>query len=431
MLLDLNALSPWEWETYRELGQCFDPGEALAQAGRTLDALTGSVTVGMRRQDFLHEDEATLRAARDQLAFLQRGGDPYPDPEAVPVLAGIVITIAREAERAAKEHAGVAHRGLEGIADLIMITHAFMIAAKPREGFERTPTEVRSLEEWAALTAGQDLRRQALRELRRARQRARHEPTPSRVVNRKAAPYRDAPSRGASPREGGFRVPTHQEVRIAWENYRDICEREAREQATIDDALAAEDAERLARKEAELRVGPAISIPEWMFAAAQKRAAEAEVRRRGEGAPRPAPVGRRWHAPALTIAAAQGSYDAGYAWLVRAARETPSESAVDTMALRLADLLEEVALAGLRRTRKARGSGEMDAEVGKWPASVVTSFLSSHRPSPAARRRLDEGIALVDEVMGTGVRYLGYNGSTDFDCIENVNDDYLALASFL
>jgi hypothetical protein len=100
------------------------------------------------------------------------------------------------------------------------------------------------------------------------------------------------------------------------------------------------------------------------------------------------------------------------------------------MALRLAELLEEVALAGLQRIEKTRASGEMDVLVGDWRAEAVAHVLSAFRPSPAVRLRLDESILLVDAVIATGVGYQSYNGSTDFDCIDGVNDVYLGLKRF-
>ncbi len=101
MPLDPALFSPEEWQTYQELGRRFDPEDAIAQADSTLLALSGS-TRALMAHGFLLEDQATLRAARHELDEVHHGGGEGPvDRDAVPVLAGLVITLAREADKAA------------------------------------------------------------------------------------------------------------------------------------------------------------------------------------------------------------------------------------------------------------------------------------------------------------------------------------------
>lgn len=167
MSLDLAFLSPEERQTYLDLGRRYDPAVALAQADATRRGSIGAMRELMG-QGFPFEDHMTLCTIRDELAALLDGSGKEPvDPEAVAILAGIVITLAREAEKAAMEAAKIPFSKSQNIGDL-MITHWLKVVAKPKEGCEPVLKEAGSLQELFVLVGEDAKKAQALRELRRA-----------------------------------------------------------------------------------------------------------------------------------------------------------------------------------------------------------------------------------------------------------------------
>jgi hypothetical protein len=66
------------------------------------------------------------------------------------------------------------------------------------------------------------------------------------------------------------------------------------------------------------------------------------------------------------------------AWLNRAQREAPPPSAVDAIAIRLATVLEGVALAGLQRIGRGKLTGEMNVIVERWPTHCTAWLLARH-----------------------------------------------------
>ena len=229
MRLDPSLFSPEERQTYQELGRRFDPEDALAQADSTLRALSTS-TRELMAHDFLLEDQTTLRTARDQLDQLHRGGGGPADPDAVPVLAGLVITIAREADKAAQAAAKAAYAKSSNMGDLTL-AFWFRMVAKPKEGSEAPLKQAGSLKELGLLVAQDEERARALRELRRARERE-SEPEQSEPVapgpeERTAPPYRAAPRghKAASKKKDSGPPPPRPE-RIAWEMERDAGKKE-------------------------------------------------------------------------------------------------------------------------------------------------------------------------------------------------------------
>lgn len=144
MPLDLTLFSLHERQTYQDLGSRFDPEDALAQADSTLSALAGG-TRELMAHDFLLGDQATLRTARRQLDEIHHGGGEGPvDPDAVPVLAGLVITLAREADKAAQAAAKAAYAKSNNMGDLTL-AHGFRMVAKPKEGSEAPLKQAGSL----------------------------------------------------------------------------------------------------------------------------------------------------------------------------------------------------------------------------------------------------------------------------------------------
>lgn len=230
MPLDLALFSPEEQQTYQELGGRFEPDDAVAQADSTLRALSLS-TRELMAHDFLLEDQATLRAARQQLDELHHGGVEGPvDRDAVPVLAGLVITLAREADKAAQGAAKAAYAKSNNLAD-VLIAHSFRMVVKPKEGSEPPLKQAGSLREMFVLAAEQDRKASELRELRRARERERKESEPAaqKAEDRTAAPYRVAPKgRKAAPKKRESDSPSRKPERIAWEMERDAGKQERR-----------------------------------------------------------------------------------------------------------------------------------------------------------------------------------------------------------
>ncbi len=229
MPLDLALFSPEEWQTYQELGRRFDPEDAIAQADSTLLALSGS-TRELMAHGFLLEDQATLRAVRHQLDELHHGGGEGPvDRDAVPVLAGLVITLAREADKAAQEAAKAAHGKSKNLGDLTL-AHWFRMVAKPKEGSAPPLKKAGSLQELVALVAEEERQASVRRELRRERERRGSAPVAPGAESRKAAPYRAAPrGRKAAPK-GDSGPPAPSPEQIAWERERDACRAQRGEQ---------------------------------------------------------------------------------------------------------------------------------------------------------------------------------------------------------
>jgi hypothetical protein len=234
MPLDLTLFSPDERQIYQDLGSRFDPEDALAQANSTLSALAGG-TRELMAHDFLLEDQATLRAARQQLDEVHHGGGEGPvDPDAVPVLAGLVITLSREADKAAQAAAKAAYSKSNNMGDLTL-AHWFRMVAKPKEGSEPPLKQAGSLKELFILAAEDEKRALALRELRRAREREqtqeRNEPTAPKAEDQTAAPYRAVPRRKKAPKisnkSDSGPLPRTPE-RIAWESERDAGQEERR-----------------------------------------------------------------------------------------------------------------------------------------------------------------------------------------------------------
>lgn len=230
MPLDLARLSQEERQTYLDLGRRYDPEVALAQADSTLQAFTGSMRELMN-QGFLFEDHMTLTAARKQLDELLHGGQAPVDPDTLPVLAGILITLAHEAEKAAQEAARAAHHLSQNIGDLLIVQR-FKVVARPKEGCEPELKKSGSLQELFVLAAEDERRANALRELRRARERApwkESESEPPPPEEPEAAPYRAAPhaNKAASRRSNKQPGPTPEQ--IAWAKSFDACKKERSE----------------------------------------------------------------------------------------------------------------------------------------------------------------------------------------------------------
>lgn len=189
---DLSVYSPEERAMYRALGGRFDPEDALAQASLTLGAASRAA-LELMAHDFLLEDQATLRAARAWLDELHHGGGDGPvDPDAVPVLTGIVITVAREAEKAALDVARATYHASDSLEDVVL-SHSLRMVAKPREGTEPAKKGADTVQALVALMSADDQRARALRELRRDRERRGPPPPPPRVALPTAA-YRAAPA---------------------------------------------------------------------------------------------------------------------------------------------------------------------------------------------------------------------------------------------
>jgi len=233
MPLDLSLFTPEERQTYQELGRRFEPEGAVAQADSTLRGLLLG-TRELMAHDFLLEDQATLRAARKQLDELHGGGGAGPvDPDDVPVLAGLVITLAREADKAAQAAAKAAYAKSQNMADLVL-AHEFRMVAKPKEGSEPPLKQAGSMQEMFALVAESEKRARALRELRRERERGGSEPASTPGEDQTAAPYRAAPKgRKAGSKKksdsGDSGPPGPSPERIAWRRERDACKEERRE----------------------------------------------------------------------------------------------------------------------------------------------------------------------------------------------------------
>lgn len=234
MPLDLTCFSPDERQTYQDLGRRFDPEDALAQADSTLSALAGG-TRELMAHDFLLEDQATLRAARQQLDESRRGdGEGPADPDAIPMLAGLVITLAREADRAAQGAAKAAYAKSNNMGDLTL-AHWFRMVAKPKEGSEPPLKQAGSLQELFILAAKDEKRALTLRELRRAREREsapeQSQPAEHRSEDRIAPPYRAAPrAHKAASKKKSSGTPPPSPERMAWERERDAQKEERREQ---------------------------------------------------------------------------------------------------------------------------------------------------------------------------------------------------------
>ncbi len=121
-------------------------------------------------QDFLLEDQMALLATRNRLDDLYHGrGEEPDDPDTVPILVGMVISLALEAERAAKEAARVAYRASQSIVDLMMM-HWFKVAP-PKAGCEPPLKKTGSLQDFIDRAAEDERRARELRDLRRARDR--------------------------------------------------------------------------------------------------------------------------------------------------------------------------------------------------------------------------------------------------------------------
>jgi hypothetical protein len=233
MPLDLDLLYPEERQTYLELGRRYDPEVALAQADATLTAFAGSMRE-LIEQDFLLDDQMALRVVRDKLNDLHHGRSEEPvDPDAVPVLVGMVITLAREAEEAAKEAARVAYHASKSIVDL-MIVHWFKVVAQPKKGCEPPPRKTGSLQELLDLNAEDKRRANELRDLRRARERevwTKSESAPPPVEAPKAAPYRAPPAgrKATSKKKKSNKPSGPTPEQIVWKEAVEACKKERSE----------------------------------------------------------------------------------------------------------------------------------------------------------------------------------------------------------
>ena len=233
MLLDLSLLYPEERQSYLDLGRRYDPAVALAQADSTMRAFAGSMRELME-QGFLFEDQMALLAARNQLDELYHGRNEGPvDPDDVPILAGMVITLAREAEKAAREAARVAYHASRSELDLLIV-HWFKVAP-PKEGCEPPLRKTGSLQEHMDLEAEDERQARELRDLRRARERegwkwqqSKTAPTPGEAP--KAPPYRAPPAgRKAAPKKERDRPSGPTPEQIVWKEAVDACKKERSE----------------------------------------------------------------------------------------------------------------------------------------------------------------------------------------------------------
>jgi hypothetical protein len=96
-------------------------------------------------------------------------------------------------------------------------------------------------------------------------------------------------------------------------------------------------------------------------------------------------------------------------WNLKETRE-PTQSEVDAVALRLADLLEETA----REALEGRGHQGMlkrwtDVVGESWPASFAEDVLCRGLQEPSARARMKRALAVLKQALDEGYRFHEYD----------------------